>query len=145
MKEAYIRTNDKAEHDGEVSVLDTSSYDADSKTLTFQTNLFSSDYAITYKDTKVKDNEDPKKDDPGQEDPKKDDNNGGNTGNNGNNGTSGNGTSGSGTSQSSTSTTSPKTGDTTNVAGYGMTLLLSLAAAFGAIFKRKKKTEDPEE
>lgn len=61
MKEAYIRTNDKAEHDGEVSVLDTS-YDADSKTLTFQTNLFSSDYAITYKDTKVKDNEDPKKD-----------------------------------------------------------------------------------
>lgn len=144
MKEAYIRTNDKAEHDGKVSVLDTS-YDADSKTLTFQTNLFSSDYAITYKDTKVKDNEDPKKDDPGQEDPKKDDNNGGNTGNNGNNGTSGNGTSGSGTSQSSTSTTSPKTGDTTNVAGYGMTLLLSLAAAFGAIFKRKKKTEDPEE
>lgn len=134
MKEAYIRTNDKAEHDGEVSVLDTS-YDADSKTLTFQTNLFSSDYAITYKDTKVKDNEDPKKDD----------NNGGNTGNNGNNGTSGNGTSGSGTSQSSTSTTSPKTGDTTNVAGYGITLLLSLAAAFGAIFKRKKKTEDPEE
>ncbi len=134
MKEAYIRTNDKAEHDGEVSVLDTS-YDADSKTLTFQTNLFSSDYAITYKDTKVKDNEDPKKDD----------NNGGNTGNNGNNGTSGNGTSGSGTSQSSTSTTSPKTGDTTNVAGYGMALLLSLVAAFGAIFKRKKKTEDPEE
>ena len=53
MKEAYIRTNDKAEHDGEVSVLDTS-YDADRKTLTFQTNLFSSDYAITYKDTKVK-------------------------------------------------------------------------------------------
>ena len=169
-------------HDGEVTVLD-AAYDASAKTLTFQTNLFS-DYAIGYKDTKVKDNDDPKKDDPDpndpkkddsnqddskkddptQEDPKKDDNNGTTADNNGTsgngttgNGTSGNGTSGNGTtgngtggnstsgnstSQNGSSTTSPKTGDSTNPAGYAMTLLLSLAAAAGAFFKRKKKTEE---
>ena len=36
---------------------------------------------------------------------------------------------------------SPKTGDTTNAAGYGITMLLSLAAALGAFLRRKKKPE----
>jgi len=73
-----------------------------------------------------------RRNDSNQDDPKKDDNNG----------TNGNGTGGNGTSQSGTPTTSPKTGDTTNPAGYAMTLLLSLAAAVGAFFRRKKKPEE---
>lgn len=115
-------------HNGEVSILE-ASYDAARYTLTFQTNRFS-DYAIGYKDTKIKDNDDPKKDDP-----KQDDNNG--TGDNGNSGTGNieNGTS------ASTGKTSPQTGDTTNAAGYGMALLLSLAAALEVLLKRRKKSE----
>ena len=70
---------------------------------------------------------------PKNNDPKKDDNKKVTTGNNG--------TKGNTQGKSSTSKTFPKTGDTTNAAGYGLTLILSLAVAVGAFFKRKKKAE----
>lgn len=103
-------------HDGKVDVLNTT-YDATGQTLTFQTNLFS-DYAIAYQDVKEPETETETEPETKQtETEKKSDT--------------------TGTSQ----TTSPKTGDTTNVAGYGMALLISAMALAAILLKRRKRTE----
>lgn len=98
-------------HEGTAQILD-SRYDADNQTLTFQTDQFS-DYAIAYKDEKKS----------------------GPTGGNDNNSTK----HGTTTENTWMSVHSPQTGDTTDLAGYGIALIASITVIIGWLILRKKK------
>lgn len=98
-------------HEGTAQILD-SRYDADNQTLTFQTDQFS-DYAIAYKDEKKS----------------------GPTGGNDNNSTK----HGTTTENTWMSVHSPQTGDTTDLARYGIALIASITVIIGWLILRKKK------
>lgn len=99
-------------HDGKVEILD-SQYHADTQMITFQTNLFS-DYAIAYKDVKKS----------GQAVGSTDNNQKADT---------------SGTAMNANAS---KTGDTSNLSGYGMMLILSVMVMVILLDTRKKKKEE---